>query len=304
MKQIGLIGLGKMGFNLIQNIKRQGYEPIGYDISQEAVDKIAGMNIQTATSIKDLVEKLPKPRYVMLLVPAGMSTHETIEELFTLLEPGDVIIDAGNSFYETSLKHARQSKERGLEFVDVGTSGGTSGALNGACFMVGGSDEVMKELSPFFEKLAVENGFLHTGKPGSGHYAKMVHNGIEYGMMQAIAEGFEIIENSQFNYNKEKLAKVWNHGSVIRSWLIELVEQAYQKDQNLDQITGYVEMNGEGNWTVMEALKQGTPAPVISLSVQMRQRSQQKDTYAGKVLASLRNEFGGHKVILKDEKNK
>jgi len=283
-----------MGFNLIQNMKHNGYEPIGFDVNTESMKKLNDLGIQTAKALPELIKALPQPRFIMLSLPSGKITEDTFQELLTMLAPGDTIIDAGNSFYKDSLRRNEQAVAKGMHFVDAGTSGGTSGALNGACFMVGGDDEVMNDLSPMFESMAVKDGFLHTGRPGSGHFSKMVHNGVEYGMMQAIGEGFEIIENSEFDYDKAALAKVWNHGSVIRSWLIELAQQAFEKDANLDQISGVVDMNGEGLWTVIEALEQGTPAPVITLSVDARQRSQQKDTFSGKVVASLRNEFGGH----------
>jgi 6-phosphogluconate dehydrogenase len=297
IQKIGLIGLGKMGFNLIQNLKRNGYQPVGFDLHQERYGQLANLEIETSTTIEELIQKLPQPRYVMLMVPAGAITQQTIAYLVENLTLNDVIIDAGNSFYEDSIKNAKLTAEKGLHFVDAGTSGGTGGALNGACFMVGGPDIVMQELGPMFEKIAVQDGYLHTGPAGSGHFAKMVHNGIEYGMMQAIGEGFEIINNSPFAYNKQALAKVWNHGSVIRSWLMELSENAFAKDNNLEHIKGVIQMNGEGLWTVQEALKQGTPVPVISLSVQVRQQSVILDSYSGKVVAALRDEFGGHGVV-------
>jgi len=208
LKQIGLIGLGKMGFNLIQNMKRNGYEPIGFDVNATAMKKLNELGIQTALDLRALIKALPQPRFILLSLPSGKITDDTFQELLAMLDSGDTIIDAGNSFYKDSLRHNEQAVAHGMHFVDAGTSGGTSGALNGACFMVGGDDEVMQELSPMFEKMAVKDGFLHTGRPGSGHFSKMVHNGIEYGMMQAIGEGFEIIENSEFDYDKAALAKV------------------------------------------------------------------------------------------------
>jgi 6-phosphogluconate dehydrogenase len=208
MKEIGVIGLGKMGFNLIQNIKNNGYQPVGFDVNQQIVNQVKEIGIETANSVEELVKRLPKPRYILLSIPAGKITAQQVQQLLTLLDPKDVILDAGNSFYQDTIKRAQLAAQKGIEFVDVGTSGGVSGALNGACLMVGGKDEVIHELTPLFTKLAVKDGFLHTGKVGSGHYAKMIHNGIEYGMMQAIAEGFEIIENSNFNFDQAKLAKV------------------------------------------------------------------------------------------------
>lgn len=299
MKNIGLIGLGKMGFNLIQNLQRNGYQPIGYDLNQERYSKLNEMGIKTAITLADLIANLPEPRYVMLIVPSGTITQTTVQTLVEKLSPNDVIIDAGNSFYQDTIQNAELAKKAGIKYVDAGTSGGVEGALNGACFMVGGPDEVMSELGPMFEELAVENGYLHTGAVGSGHFAKMIHNGIEYGMMQAIGEGFELINNSQFSYDMQALAKVWNHGSVIRSWLMELSAEIFAKNYRLEDIQDVIQMNGEGIWTVQEALRQGTPAPVISLSVQVRQKSIQSASYANKIVAALRDQFGGHGTVKK-----
>lgn len=296
IQKIGLIGLGKMGFNLIQNLHRHGYQPIGYDVDQEHYATLEDMKITTADSLDTLIKNLPTPRYLMLIIPAGAITQATVATLIEKLDPNDVIIDAGNSFYQDTLRNAELANEKQIKYVDAGTSGGTSGALNGACFMVGGPNEVMQELGPMFEKLAVPNGYLHTGAVGSGHFAKMIHNGIEYGMMQAIGEGFELINNSQFTYDMQALAKVWNHGSVIRSWLMELSQEIFAQNYGLNEIQDVIQMNGEGTWTVQEALRQGTPAPVISLAVQVRQKSIQPDSYANKVVAALRDQFGGHGV--------
>ncbi|ATX71469.1 phosphogluconate dehydrogenase (NAD(+)-dependent, decarboxylating) [Spiroplasma clarkii] len=293
---IGLIGLGKMGLNLIKNMAKQQLDPVGFDIDQKTYPKLTQANIKTASSLVRLIEILPKPRTVMLLLPSGAITQNCFEELLTLLEPGDVIIDAGNSHYQDSIKRYQAAQTKKIDFMDCGTSGGQSGALNGACLMVGGDLKVVQKYEEIFKKLAVTNGYLHTGAAGSGHYCKMIHNGIEYGMMQAIAEGYELLQNSEFDFDLAQVSKMWNHGSVIRSWLIELAQAAFENNNALDNISGVVNMNGEGLWTVEEAMKQGTPAPVIALSVIMRQRSKQQDTFAGKVLAALRNGFGGHEI--------
>lgn len=296
MKEIGIIGLGKMGLNLIKNIKKQGFEPIGFDVDASVGKKLASDNIKVTTTITDLLASLPTPRTVLLMLPSGEITNNMIDDLLTQLTPNDCLIDAGNSFYQDSVKSYHKAKAKEINFVDCGTSGGQEGALNGACLMVGGDQKVIAQLTDFFTKISVKNGFLHTGPAGSGHFCKMIHNGIEYGMMQAIAEGYELLNNSDFTYDLGAVSQVWNNGSVIRSWLIELLQDVFSKKPNLAAISDVVNMNGEGLWTVQEALQQGTPAPVITLSVQMRQISQQKESFAGKVLSLLRNAFGGHAI--------
>nr|VZR97731.1 6-phosphogluconate dehydrogenase, NAD(+)-dependent, decarboxylating [Mycoplasma feriruminatoris] len=296
MIQIGLIGLGKMGFNLIQNIKNNNYEVIGYDLNKSMYEKLNQKNIKTTNSIAELVKSLPTPRVIMLLVPNGKITQDCFDEVLSYLSSGDTIIDSGNSFYKDSIKRYEIAKQKNVHFIDCGISGGVSGALNGACMMVGADKKAIEPLNEFFKSLCVENGFLHTGKVGSGHFCKMVHNGIEYGMMQAIGEGYEILNNSEFDYDFQKVSLMWNNGSVIRSWLIELMIDAFKNDPKLESLTGQVDMNGEGLWTVQQALEQNTPAPVITLSVIMRQRSKLEDTFSGKVVSSLRNGFGGHEI--------
>ncbi|MFC4559857.1 phosphogluconate dehydrogenase (NAD(+)-dependent, decarboxylating) [Virgibacillus kekensis] len=294
--KLGIIGLGKMGYNLALNLVDHDHEVVGYDNKKvEAADE----KLLIKDSIKNLVEELPSPKIVWLMVPAGEITEAVISELTSLLSEGDMVIDGGNSNYKDTLRRAASLKEKGIYLFDCGTSGGTDGARNGACTMIGGDVEKFKIIEPLFEDLSVENGYLYTGKEGSGHFLKMVHNGIEYGMMQSIAEGFEILNKSEFDYDYEKVAKVWNHGSVIRSWLIELIENAFSKDANLDQLRGVMNSSGEGKWTVESALDFEVAAPVIALSLMMRYRSQEDDTFSGKVVAALRNEFGGHAVVNK-----
>lgn len=294
--KVGIIGLGKMGLNLAFNLIDHNHEVIGHD-SQSV--NIENNKLQVKTSIKDLVQELPIPRKVWLMVPAGKITGEVIDELTPYLTEGDMIIDGGNSNYKDTVARAESLLEKGIYFFDCGTSGGTDGARNGACTMIGGDADKFTEIEPIFKDLSVDNGYLYTGKSGSGHFLKMVHNGIEYGMMQSIAEGFDILNKSDFDYDYEKVAKVWNHGSVIRSWLIELIENAFSKDAKLDDLRGVMNSSGEGKWTVESALDFQVAAPVIALSLMMRYRSQEDDTFSGKVVAALRNEFGGHETVTK-----
>lgn len=294
--QIGMIGLGKMGYQLTLNLLEKKYDVVAFDVNEESKEKIFAEGAQVADSIEQLVSKLEKPRTVWMMVPAGNATESVFEQLLHSLEAGDRIIDGGNAHYKDSVKRHQQSKEKGIYFFDCGTSGGTDGARNGACTMIGGNKEVFKEIEPIFRDLTVENGYLYSGEAGSGHFLKMVHNGIEYGMMQAIAEGFDILEKSPFDYDFEQVARVWNNGSVIRSWLMELTENAFSKDSKLDNIKGVMHSSGEGKWTVETALDLQTAAPVITLALMMRYRSLEDDTFTGKVVAALRNEFGGHSV--------
>jgi 6-phosphogluconate dehydrogenase len=294
--QIGIIGLGKMGFNLALNLKRNGYEVIANDVNTDFIQKIEIENIKTAESIESLCQQLIERKVIWLMVPAGEIVDSVIEALIPFLNAHDIIIDGGNSNYKDSKKRYNYLKTKSIEFLDCGTSGGTSGALNGACTMVGGDDEVFNYVERVFKDISVVDGYLHTGEAGSGHFTKMVHNGIEYGMMQSIAEGFEVFEHSEFNIDFQKTAKMLNHGSVVRGWLMELTENAFSKDPKLDSIKGIMHSSGEGKWTLETALDLGVPTPVIALSVMMRYRSQMTDTFSGKVVAALRNEFGGHSV--------
>jgi len=294
--QIGMIGLGKMGYQLSLNLVDKEYDVVAFDANHESMKKISSIGVQTADTIKQLVSNLSKPRTVWMMVPAGDATQSVFEQLLPFLEEGDRIIDGGNAHYKDSLKRNEKCEEKGIYFFDCGTSGGVDGARNGACTMIGGNEEVFKEIEPIFQDITVENGYLYSGKAGSGHFLKMVHNGIEYGMMQAIAEGFDLLEKSAFDYDYEKVARVWNNGSVIRSWLMELTENAFSKDEKLEGIKGIMHSSGEGKWTVETALDLQTAAPVITLALMMRYRSLEDDTFTGKVVAALRNQFGGHAV--------
>ncbi|PYZ95600.1 6-phosphogluconate dehydrogenase (decarboxylating) [Alteribacter lacisalsi] len=297
--KIGLIGLGKMGYNLGLNLLDHNHEVVVNDVNTDQVKALHSEGAIPAYSIEETVKSLEGPRVIWLMVPAGDITEEVVVKLNGLLEAGDIVIDGGNSNYKDSLRRADLLKENGIHFVDVGTSGGVDGAREGACMMVGGDSEVIGQIEQIFIDTTVENGYHHAGEPGSGHFLKMIHNGIEYGMMQSIAEGFDILEKSQFDYDYEQVAKVWNNGSVIRSWLMELTQNAFSKDPKLDEIRGVMNSSGEGKWTVESSLDLQVPAPVIALSLMMRYRSLEDDTFTGKVVAALRNEFGGHAVVKK-----
>ncbi|MFC4736830.1 phosphogluconate dehydrogenase (NAD(+)-dependent, decarboxylating) [Bacillus daqingensis] len=297
--KIGFIGLGKMGYNLALNLMDHQHEVVANDVNNEQISALAREGAEPAWSLEEVVQKLEAPRTVWLMVPAGEITGALVDQLAELLEPGDTVIDGGNSNYKDSLARNEKLRGLGMHFVDVGTSGGVEGAREGACMMVGGDQEIISRIEPIFTDTTIENGYLHAGAPGSGHFLKMIHNGIEYGMMQSIAEGFDILEKSQFDYDYEQVAKLWNHGSVIRSWLMELTQNAFSKDPKLDGIRGVMNSSGEGKWTVESALDLEVPAPVIALSLMMRHRSQEDDTFTGKVVAALRNEFGGHAVVKK-----
>lgn len=297
--KLGLIGLGKMGYSLGQSMLDHGHEVVATDLNQEAVKSLASLGAKGASSLQDVIDQLKAPRVLWLMIPAGAAIDSIIEDAIPRLEEGDIIIEAGNSNYKDSLRRYNTLKEKGIYFIDAGTSGGVSGAREGACFMIGGDDKAFVRVEKLFKDLSVENGYHFTGQPAGGHYLKMIHNGIEYGMMASIAEGFEILEKSPFDFDYEKVARVWNNGSVIRSWLMELTENAFSKDPKLEKIRGIMHSSGEGKWTVDEALDLKVPAPLITLSLMMRYRSLEDDTFTGKVVAALRNEFGGHAVVEK-----
>ncbi|GAB6439450.1 MULTISPECIES: phosphogluconate dehydrogenase (NAD(+)-dependent, decarboxylating) [Bacillus] len=293
--QVGLIGLGKMGLNLGKNLMDHKHEVAAFDLNASAVEEMKEYGATGVSSLSDLVQSLQSPRILWVMVPHAV-VDSVIDEVTPLLSKGDILIEAGNSHYKESIRRYEQLKKDGIHFMDAGTSGGMEGARNGACYMIGGDQEAWDIVEPIFRDTAVENGYLYAGKAGSGHFLKMVHNGIEYGMMAAIGEGFEILEKSEFDYDYEKVSRVWNNGSVIRSWLMELTENAFSKDAKLDGIKGVMHSSGEGKWTVETALDLQTATPVIAMSLLMRYRSLDNDTFTGKVVAALRNEFGGHAV--------
>jgi len=285
-----------MGAGMTQRLLGGGHQVVVYDRSPDAIKASAAKGAVASTSLEDLGQKLKAPRIFWLMIPAGAPVDDTIQRLQGSASPGDVIIDGGNSNYRDSVRRAEDLRTKQLEFLDAGVSGGVWGLKVGFCLMVGGSEAVFKQVEPIFKTLAPANGYAYVGPSGAGHYSKMIHNGIEYGMMEAYAEGFEILNASPYRFDLHGLATLWNQGSVIRSWLLELAEAALEKDPGLSQIRGYVEDSGEGRWTVEEAIEHGVPAPVLGLSLFTRFRSRQDDSFAGKVVAALRNEFGGHAV--------
>jgi len=301
--QLGFIGLGRMGANMVRRLVRNGHEVVAYNRTVEKAHELAdeekagGNAISAADSVDALVAALAKPRTAWIMVPAGDATEAQIKELLEHLEAGDTIVDGGNTNFHDDVRRHAMLAEHGVRYVDAGVSGGVWGLQNGFCLMVGGERDAVAPLEPIFRTLAPEDGYLHTGGPGSGHYVKMIHNGIEYGMMQAYAEGFEILHASDYGLDLEKISDLWNHGSVVRSWLLELATLAFKSNgPDLEHLKGWVADSGEGRWTVQEAIDRDVPAPIITLALQTRFRSRQDDSYGAKVLAALRNEFGGHAV--------
>ena len=295
--QLAMIGLGRMGGNMVQRLLQGGHQLVVFDRSANAVKPHVAMGATGARDLADLCGQLRPPRVVWVMVPAGAAVESTIEELVPGLSQGDIIVDGGNSNFKDSIRRAAWLKEKGLEFIDAGTSGGIWGLSIGYCLMIGASPEAFKLCEPIFRTLAPTDGYAHVGPPGAGHYVKMIHNGIEYGMLQAYAEGYEILHASKdFKLDLHQISAVWNRGSVVRSWLNELAERAFAKDTELAALKGYVEDSGEGRWTVQEVIDLDVPAPVITLSLLTRFRSRQGDSFGAKVIAALRNEFGGHAV--------
>ena len=297
--KIGLVGLGKMGFNLALNLKRSGHEVIGYDLNQEAMQLLISEGVPTSNSLCKLIEDLGENRVVWLMIPAGGAVDKVLAELKPMLHKGDMIIEGGNSNYKDSIRRSEEWAALDVDYLDCGTSGGTEGALNGICAMFGGSKAAFDRIEPVIKGISLPGAYLYCGGPGSGHYVKMIHNGIEYGMMQAIAEGFEMLQKSQMNLDLAAIAGLWNQGSVVRSWLMELTERALSKEPDLSSIKGIMHSSGEGKWTLEDALEKQIATPVIALSLIMRYRSLEDDSFAGKIVAALRNEFGGHDIVKK-----
>jgi 6-phosphogluconate dehydrogenase len=294
--ELGFVGLGRMGMNMVRRLQRDKHRVVVYDRSPEVVKEAVQEQAVGSTSLKDLVAKLTPPRAVWVMVPAGEPTEGTIRELAGLLQADDVIIDGGNSYYKDDARRAEELKPKRLHYIDAGTSGGIWGLKIGYCLMVGGDAAVVKRLEPIFKTLAPEDGYAYMGSAGAGHYVKMIHNGIEYGMMQAYAEGFELLSKSSFKLNLPMIAELWMHGSVVRSWLLELAASALHDDPKLEKIKGYVEDSGEGRWTVFDAIEKDVPAAVLTASLYTRFRSRQAESFGEKMLAALRNAFGGHAV--------
>jgi 6-phosphogluconate dehydrogenase len=295
--RLAMIGLGRMGGNMSERLMKGGHEVVVFDRTPATAQRYVSLGATAAASTSDIPARLKSPRIVWIMVPAGKPVDETIASLLPGMSKGDVIIDGGNSNFHDTMRRASELQSKGIHLVDSGTSGGIWGLANGYCLMIGASREAFTLCEPIFKTLAPTDGYAHMGPPGSGHYVKMVHNGIEYGALQAYAEGYEILHASRdFKLDLHKIAAVWNHGSVVRSWLNELAEIAFEKDGELSDLRGYVEDSGEGRWTVQEAIDLNVPAPVITLSLLTRLRSRQADSFSAKVIAALRNEFGGHAV--------
>ncbi len=293
---IGFVGLGRMGLNMTIRLKRAGHRVVAWNRSPEKVAEAKSHGAEGATTLEALPGMLEPPRAIWAMIPAGKPVDDLLDALTSRLDGGDLVVDGGNSNYHDSKRRAERLASLGLEFVDAGVSGGIWGLENGYCIMLGGEAKPVARLKPVLDSLAPQEGWRHVGGAGAGHFAKMIHNGIEYGMMQAYAEGFEILRASEYRYDLEAVAHLWNQGSVVRSWLLELAERAFEKDPGLEKIRGYVEDSGEGRWTVLEAIDRGVPAPVLALSLFRRFRSRQEDAFSDRVVAALRAEFGGHAV--------
>ncbi len=300
--ELGFIGLGKMGGNMVERLLRDGHKVIVYNRTPDKTEEAAKKGAVPAYSLQEFINKLGGRKIVWLMLPAGDTIDDYINDLIPLLNEEDIIIDGGNSFWRDSVRRAELVHSEGLNYIDCGTSGGIWGLANGYCLMYGGKKEAAALLEPVFKSLAQKDGYLYCGESGSGHFVKMVHNGIEYGMMQAFAEGFEIMEKSPFNLNLTKVAELWQHGSVVKSWLLELAAIALKQDPELDKIKGYVEDSGEGRWTVQTAIDFDVPAHIITSSLFTRFESRQQESFAMKMLAALRNQFGGHAVKTVEEK--
>jgi 6-phosphogluconate dehydrogenase len=294
--QLGFVGLGKMGMNMVTRLTRGGHSIVAFDRSAEAVRHVAEVGASGVSSLEAVVQALAAPRAVWVMVPAGAPTESTVAALGELLSAGDTIIDGGNTNFHDDVRRAETLAARGITYIDAGTSGGVWGLQEGYCLMVGGDEAACRRLEPIFLTLAPPNGYMRVGAAGSGHYVKMVHNGIEYGLMQAYAEGFELLEKSDYDIDLAKVSALWLQGSVVRSWLLELTARALAEDPTLGSLEGYVEDSGEGRWTLQEAIERAVPMPVLTASLFTRFRSRQDNPFAERMLAALRNQFGGHAV--------
>jgi 6-phosphogluconate dehydrogenase len=294
--KIGFVGLGKMGFNMVTRLVQGGHEVVAYARTESVVAEAKKIGVRGASSLGDLVKQLPAPRVVWVMVPSGAPTQQVIDDLSGMLSAGDIIVDGGNSNFHDTKAREKQLAEKKIFYLDSGTSGGIWGLKVGYCLMIGGDKRAFSVVEPVFKTLAPPNGYMHCGPSGAGHYVKMIHNGIEYGMMQAYAEGFEILKASEYTIDLAAVSNLWNQGSVVRSWLLELAARAFEEDPNLEKLKGYVADSGEGRWTVIEAIDRDVPAVTLTYALMNRFRSRQEDSFAGKVLAALRNQFGGHAV--------
>src|SRR3954447_25299847 len=296
--QIGFVGLGKMGGNMVHRIERDSdHEVVAFDPNADAVSTAEGHGASGAASLEELVSKLDKPRMIWLMVPSGNITESTIAKLADLLDAGDTIVDGGNSNWHDDQRRAKELEPKGIRYADVGTSGGVWGLDVGYCMMAGGPDESIAQLAPILDVLAPPDGWRHFGASGAGHFVKMVHNGVEYGMMQAYAEGFELMHKSDYPIEMKEVSALWNQGSVVRSWLLELAEKAFEQEgNNLEQIKGWVSDSGEGRWTIIDGIDHDVPMPVITAALAARYYSRGNGDYTARVLSALRNQFGGHVV--------
>ncbi len=294
--EIGFIGLGKMGMNMVKRLQRDKHRVVVYDRAMDLIKQAEGVGCISASSPADLVSKLSSPRAVWVMVPSGAPTEETIRAVAALLQSGDIVIDGGNTQFHDDVRRAAELKTKGIHYVDVGTSGGIWGLQVGYCMMVGGEAQDVTRLAPILTTLAPENGWAQFGAHGAGHYVKMIHNGIEYSMMQGYAEGFELMSKSEYKLDLAKVANVWMQGSVVRSWLLELAAGALAQDPHLDKLKGYVQDSGEGRWMIRDAIEKDVPVPTLTTALFTRFRSRQEESFAEKMLAALRNAFGGHAV--------
>jgi 6-phosphogluconate dehydrogenase len=298
--RLGMVGLGRMGGNMATRLVRKGHQVVGYSRGEESRNAAAAQGTDVVESLEALIRALEPPRAVWAMVPSGAPTDEVVGTLADLLDEGDLIVDGGNSNFTDSVRRAAALRERGIDFVDAGVSGGIWGLKEGYCMMLGGRAEAIDRLRPALDALAPPDGWAHVGANGAGHFVKMVHNGVEYGMLQAYGEGFEILRASVFDLDLRQVSEVWRHGSVVRSWLLDLLASALEKDPGLEQVAGYVEDSGEGRWAVLAAIDEDVPAPVTALSLFSRFASRQEESFSAKVIAALRREFGGHAVREED----
>lgn len=294
--KLGFVGLGKMGRAMALSLSSKGFEVVAYDISVAAVEEVSKKGVRPAFSLEEMARNLESPRTIWMMVPAGKSVDDVIEGLLSHLSEGDTLIEGGNSFYKDSLARAEKLKKKGINFIDVGTSGGLEGAEKGLSLMIGGEKDSYTAAEPIFRALSAPDGYFYTGPSGSGHFVKMIHNGIEYALLQTYGEGFELLRSGPYELDLRGVARVWNNGAVIRSWILELLEAAFKDDPQLSGIVGEVGGGETGEWTVEAAMERKVPVPLISLALLMRYRSRQKETFAGKVVAALRNRFGGHEI--------
>ena len=294
--ELGFIGLGKMGMNMVTRLRRDQHRVVVFDRSADLIRQAESQGCIGSTSLADVVGRLTAPRAVWIMVPSGAPTEETVQAVAALLQPGDIIIDGGNTRFHDDVRRATELRKRGIQYVDAGTSGGIWGLKIGYCLMVGGDRATVNHLAPIFKTLAPDNGWAHVGDVGAGHYVKMVHNGIEYSMMQGYAEGFELMSKSEYKLDLARIADLWMHGSVVRSWLLELAAGALKDDPKLDKLKGYVQDSGEGRWMIADAIEKDVPVPTLTTALFTRFRSRQDQSFAEKMLAALRNAFGGHAV--------